>query len=94
MHYGSVDTISKAENIKRPRILKTHLSFDMLPKDLRNGKAKVTSFQTHHHLPGLLHSLSEDYTLTVLTKKDKKIFFLDSLKQDSHDWLSNRMLNH
>jgi len=35
------DTISKAENMEGKRILKTHLSRDIMPKALEEGKGKI-----------------------------------------------------
>ena len=34
------------ENMESPRLIKTHLSFDMLPTSITQNKAKVSKIQT------------------------------------------------
>ena len=38
---GIEDTITKVDNMPSPRVIKTHLSIDMLPKEVHTKKAKV-----------------------------------------------------
>jgi len=38
---GIEDTITKVDNMASPRVIKTHLSIDMLPKEILTKKAKV-----------------------------------------------------
>jgi len=38
---GIEDTINKVDNMPSPRVIKTHLSIDMLPKEILTKKAKV-----------------------------------------------------
>jgi len=38
---GSMDSMDQVRNLKSPRVIKTHLSIDMLPKQVLQKKAKV-----------------------------------------------------